>query len=239
MSYKESEGARMEKACLKIEYVPISQLIPYAANARTHSDQQVEQIAASIDEFGFVNPVLVGQDGGIIAGHGRVLAAEKRKMAEVPTIVLGHLSDAQKRAFIIADNKLPENAGWDEELLKSELERLNDDGVDLTVLGFSDSELDELMKEDLNDIRNDGGAGGSIEQAIQLKPPREYVLVVCADDDGLEFEKLKDILGLKPVRRGGYKIGSPFDDIGTQRVVNAAQVIALIEGNEDADSDPE
>src|SRR6266851_8564231 len=105
----------------QIEQWPIDRLIPYARNARTHSDEQIAQIAASIREFGFTNPILVDGRDGIIAGHGRLLAARKLKLAEVPVIVLAHLTETQKRAYILADNKLAVNAGWDDEMLRLEL----------------------------------------------------------------------------------------------------------------------
>jgi len=132
----------------KIEIIKLSKLIPYASNSRTHSDEQVNQIAASIKEFGFNNPVLTDKDQGIIAGHGRVMAAAKLGMDEVPTICLSHLSDAQRRAYVIADNKLALNADWDDEALKAEIERLRDDDFDIVLLGFDDDEMDEMFKDD-------------------------------------------------------------------------------------------
>lgn len=129
----------------EITYLPIGELIPYARNARTHSDAQVAQIAASIKEFGWTNPVLIDAEGGIIAGHGRVLAARKLALDVVPTIALAHLTEAQRRAYIIADNKLALNAGWDEELLKVEFAELEAVGFDLTLTGFDGDELVELM----------------------------------------------------------------------------------------------
>lgn len=130
---------------LKIESRPLELLIPYVRNARTHSDEQVAQIAASIAEFGFVNPVLIGSDGVVIAGHGRLLAARRLGMAEVPVIVLDHLSEAQRRALVIADNRIAENAGWDEELLRAELTALRDEHFDLDLLGFAEAELGSLL----------------------------------------------------------------------------------------------
>ena len=130
---------------LKVEYKNIKELIPYCNNSRTHSDEQVLQIASSIKEFGFTNPVLIDGQGGIIAGHGRIMAAQKLKMDEVPTITLSDLSDAQKKAYIIADNKLALNSGWDDELLKIELEQLKELDFDLGLIGFSDDELALLM----------------------------------------------------------------------------------------------
>ncbi|HMT45507.1 MAG TPA: site-specific DNA-methyltransferase [Novosphingobium sp.] len=125
--------------------VPPSRLAPYARNARTHSADQVAQIAASIVEFGFTNPILVDKEFGIIAGHGRLMAAQRLELDAVPVIMLEHLSDAQRRALIIADNKIAENAGWDEDLLREELAALRLEAFDLDVLGFSGSELDDLL----------------------------------------------------------------------------------------------
>src|SRR3954471_1140772 len=128
-----------------IEHWPLDRLIPHARNARTHSEAQVAQIAGSIAEFGFVNPVLVGDDGVIVAGHGRVLAARKLGLSEAPVIVLAHLSPTQRRALMIADNQIATNAGWNEEMLAAELAALRDEDVDLGLLGFDEGELDRLL----------------------------------------------------------------------------------------------
>src|ERR1051325_11422812 len=120
----------------KVERWPLDRLIPHARNSRTHSEDQVAQIAGSIAEFGFVNPVLVGNDGVIVAGHGRVLAARKLGLTEVPVIVLAHLSPTQRRALMIADNRIAQNAGWDDAMLAAELASLHDENVDLGLLGF-------------------------------------------------------------------------------------------------------
>jgi DNA modification methylase len=130
---------------MQIEQVGIESLIPYARNSRTHSDEQVAQVAASIREFGFTNPVLISSDNDIIAGHGRVLAARKLGMVEVPCIRLGHLTEAQRRAYVIADNKLALNSGWDEEMLKVELRGLEEEEFDLGLTGFSEEELAALL----------------------------------------------------------------------------------------------
>lgn len=130
---------------LRVESRSIEALIPYARNARTHSDAQVAQIAASIVEFGWTNPILVDGTSGVIAGHGRLLAARQLGLATVPIIELAHLTLAQKRAYILADNRLAENAGWDEELLALELAELRDADFDLDLIGFSEDELDELL----------------------------------------------------------------------------------------------
>jgi DNA modification methylase len=131
---------------LQVAALPVAALVPYAENARTHSDAQVAQIAASIAEFGFVNPVLVDAAGVLVAGHGRVMAAKRLGMASVPAIRLQHLTEAQARALRLADNQIALNSGWDEALLAAEIARIRDDGaVDLDVLGFSGLELDQLL----------------------------------------------------------------------------------------------
>ena len=132
---------------MNIEQVKLDKLIPYARNSRTHSDAQVAQIAASIKEFGFTNPVLIDETGSIIAGHGRVMAARKLSITDVPSIRLTHLTEAQKKAYIIADNKLALNAGWDDEMLAVELTDLKDMGFDLDLTGFTLDEIDALGSE--------------------------------------------------------------------------------------------
>ena len=128
-----------------IEIWPTERLVPYGKNARTHSPAQVSQIAASIVEFGFLNPILVDSSDGIVAGHGRLLAARQLGLAELPVVILDHLTAAQRRAYIIADNKLALNAGWDEKLLAAELGDLALAGVDLALIGFTAAELDVLL----------------------------------------------------------------------------------------------
>jgi len=131
-----------------LELWPVERLIPYDRNARTHSDQQIEQMARSIREFGFTNPILVDTRAGILAGHARLRAARRVGLPQVPVIVLDHLSEIQKRAYILADNKLALNAGWDDELLTEELAALEQAGFDPSLTGFSDAELAELLAKD-------------------------------------------------------------------------------------------
>jgi len=133
-------------SAIRIDYVKVSDLIPYAANSRTHSDAQVAQIAASIREFGFTNPILINSEKTIIAGHGRLMAARKLGLEEVPAIILDHLSKAQQKALVIADNQLALNAGWDVDMLKAEIEDLNLEDFDLSLLGFDDKFLDGLLE---------------------------------------------------------------------------------------------
>ncbi len=153
---------------MKIEILGIEKLRPFVANARTHSEWQIEQICASIREFGFTNPVLIDGNDGIIAGHGRVMAAGKMGMENVPCIRLGHLSEAQRRAYVIADNKLALNAGWDETLLAAELAALKEMDFDLGLVGFTDEELANLFAE-LND--------GNTDPDAVPEPPDEPVSV--------------------------------------------------------------
>lgn len=132
-------------ARLQVEMVNIAELTPYAKNSRTHSDEQIDAIAESIKNFGFTNPILIHTGGKIIAGHGRVLAASRAGQLTVPVIRLEHLNNAQVQALVIADNQLANMAGWDFDVLASEIDSLNDQGFDLELLGFSKEELDELI----------------------------------------------------------------------------------------------
>jgi hypothetical protein len=122
----------------------VKDLIPYINNARTHSDEQVTQIASSIREFGFINPIIIDDKNNVIAGHGRLLASKKLGLKEVPTVLVDHLTDTQRKAYVLADNQLALNAGWDDELLKLELAQLDDVGFDLELLGFDLDALDDL-----------------------------------------------------------------------------------------------
>jgi ParB-like chromosome segregation protein Spo0J len=154
----------------------VSELIPYARNSRTHSKAQVSQIAASIKEFGFTNPILIDEENMIIAGHGRVLAAEKLGLEHVPTIKLPHLNEIQKRAYILADNKLALNADWDEDLLKNELADLSIAEYDISVIGFSDKELKAFNIE--TDLENN-----LIEESVEEKKKEFLIVVTCVDED--------------------------------------------------------
>jgi len=138
----------------RFEKVNIDKLVPYARNARTHSKEQILQLRASLREFGFVNPVIVDKDLNIIAGHGRILAAKEEGITEVPCVFAEHLTEAQKRAYIIADNRLAMNAGWDMEMLSVEISELQGVDFDLSVLGFDEAELSKLMG-DIEDVKDD------------------------------------------------------------------------------------
>jgi DNA modification methylase len=169
---------------LEIAWRPLGELIPYARNPRTHSDAQVAQIAASIREFGWTNPVLVDGRSGIIAGHGRVLAARKLGLDRVPVIELAHMTDGQKRAYVLADNQLALNAGWDEALLRLELADLSDLAFDLGLLGFGPGELERLLAGSKEGLIEDDDAPALLEQAVS-KPGDLWVLrdhrLLCGD----------------------------------------------------------
>ena len=155
---------------LLISYVDINDLIPYVNNSRTHSDEQVLQIASSIKEFGFTNPVLIDEEGGLIAGHGRVLAARKLNLDKIPTITLANLTNSQVKAYVIADNQLPMNAAWDLDLLKLEIETLQELDFDINLLGFEDDFLDGLLEEEPVD--------GLTDEDEVPEPPEDPVSVL-------------------------------------------------------------
>jgi ParB-like chromosome segregation protein Spo0J len=204
----------------QIEQVDIQKLMPYANNARIHSDEQVEQIVASIREFGFTVPVLIDGKNGIIAGHGRVLAARKLGLDEAPCIRLLHLTEEQKRAYVIADNKIALNSDWNFETLKNELRAITDGGMELQAMGFTVLEFEELL--DLEKEEEKLNEEVLHEQSVQLAPDREYILVFAKTE--AEWDDMIQFFALKKVRRGGYKKGSAFDAVGTERVLTFERV---------------
>ena len=181
---------------LKVESWPIERLIPYARNARTHSDQQVAQIAASIVEFGFAHPVLADPDGGIIAGHGRVRAARQLGMPEVPVIVLSHLNENQRRAFMLADNRLALSAGWDEKMLRLELEALTQSGVNVALTGFDQKELDQLLTDLSQQALSDPDEVPAVSDHVVTQPDDLWLLgdhrLLCGD--GTQLDHLQRVL---------------------------------------------
>jgi len=166
----------------KVERWKIERLVPYARNARTHSDEQVAQIAASIREWGWTTPVLVDEDGGIIAGHGRTLAAQRLQMAEVPVMVARGWSDAKKRAYVLADNKLAMNAGWDEEILQIELLALKDEGFNIDLIGFDGNELAEIFADDAKTIDENNPYTSKIKTPIYEPQGKKPSLEELYDD---------------------------------------------------------
>jgi hypothetical protein len=173
----------------RIEHWPIERLVPYDRNARTHSPAQVGQIAASIQEFGFTNPILVADDAGIIAGHGRLAAAQRLGLKKVPVVVLGHLAETQRRAYVLADNKLALNAGWDEELLKVEIGELLSEPIDVSLLGWDSEELSELWGAEFDGVEEepepeDDPTDRGVPLAIVLSP-----------EEMLQWRKAKSELG--------------------------------------------
>ena len=181
----------------KIEQWPTAKLLPYARNARTHSEEQVAQIAASIAEFGFTNPILAGSDGIIVAGHGRLAAAQKLGLERVPVVVLDHLSATQRRALVIADNRIAENAGWDDELLAIEFAELADAGFDNLLTGFTQDEIDALTPEQIPEGLTDEDAVPEVQAEPVTVLGDVWVLgkhrVMCGDSTSIDaVETLMD-----------------------------------------------
>ena len=225
---------------MQVEVWPVNRLIPYARNARTHSDEQVAQVAASMRQFGWTNPILVANDNTIIAGHARVLAARKLGLVDVPVIMLGHLNDADRRAYILADNKLAENAGWDQEMLRVELTALREDGFDLDLIGFSKEELDAALtdpEEEPSGLTDDDSAPTPQEAAITVAGD-VWVLgahrLLCGDATVLaDLERVlagnqADMVftdppyGVEVASRVGVRGGSSAEarELGTQKIAN-------------------
>ncbi len=173
---------------MQIQQLKVEDLIPYVNNSRKHSDEQVAQIAASIKEFGWTNPILIDGEKGIIAGHGRLMAARKLEMSEVPVIELNHLTPTQKKALIIADNKLALNADWEQELLKIEIQALSDDDFNITLLGFDEIELGKMFDE------------MDEEDDIKAQNYNEVFNIIVECEDEAEQEKIFNRLNTE-----GYK----------------------------------
>jgi DNA modification methylase len=184
---------------MQIEQIEIESLLPYARNSRTHSDEQTAQIAASIKEFGFTNPVLIDNENQIIAGHGRVLAARKLQLKVVPCIRLGYLTDTQKKAYVIADNKLALNSGWDDEMLALEIAELKDEDFDIELLGFTDDELAGLAEQIAEEVEGltDEDDAPAVPDEAKTKLGDIYKLgkhrLMCGDSCSVsDMEKLCD-----------------------------------------------
>lgn len=178
-------GTKAIEMARAVELWSVDRLQPYERNARTHSAEQVDKIAASIVEFGFTNPILVDGKAGIIAGHGRLMAAHKLGMTEVPVIELTHLTEAQKRAYVLADNRLALDAGWDEAMLAEELADLRDMEYDLAMTGFDEAELSKLLPE--------VGDAGMPELPTGDKPPFEQITFTLHAD---QAEQVREALRL-------------------------------------------
>jgi DNA modification methylase len=181
---------------LTIEYVKRDQLIPYINNSRTHDDKQVKQIAGSIKEFGFTNPLLIDEDGGIIAGHGRLMAADLLGIDEVPTITLVGLTEAQRKAYVIADNQLALNAGWDLDTLKVELDRLTELDFDVDLLGFDDDFLSSLLDEPVDGLTDEDAVPDAPENPVTVEGD-VWILgnhrLMCGDSTSIDaVDKLMD-----------------------------------------------
>lgn len=178
------------KTTSEMQLVPIGKLVPYVNNARTHSPEQINKLRSSLREFGFINPVIIDRDFGVIAGHGRILAAKEEGIKEVPCVFADHLTEAQKKAYIIADNRMAMDAGWDEELLRVEIEALQAEAFDLFLTGFDEKELSDLFKDDADVQEDDFDVDAELEKPTFSKSGDVWTLgrhrLVCGDSTKAE-----------------------------------------------------
>lgn len=178
------------KTTSEMQLVPIEKLVPYVNNARTHSPEQINKLRSSLREFGFINPVIIDRDFGVIAGHGRILAAKEEGITEVPCVFADHLTEAQKKAYIIADNRMAMDAGWDEELLRVEIEALQAEAFDLSLTGFDEKELSDLFKDDADVQEDDFDVDAELEKPTFSKSGDVWTLgrhrLVCGDSTKAE-----------------------------------------------------
>ena len=170
----------------EMQLVPVEKLIPYINNARTHSDEQIQKLRSSLREFGFINPVIIDRAYNVIAGHGRILAAKAENISEVPCVFVDYLNDAQKKAYILADNRMAMDAGWDEELLKVEIESLQGADFDVSLTGFDETEIAELFADDNDDVKDDDfDVEGELEKPPVTKSGDLWLLgnhrLICGD----------------------------------------------------------
>ena len=157
------------KTTSEMQLVPIEKLIPYVNNARTHSPEQINKLRSSLREFGFINPIIIDRDYGVIAGHGRLMAAKEENIKEVPCVFADHLTEAQKKAYIIADNRMAMDAGWDEELLRVEIEALQAEAFDIALTGFDDKELSKLFDDGTEAQDDDFDVDAELERPVFSK----------------------------------------------------------------------
>lgn len=180
----------------EMQLVPVEKLIPYINNARTHSDEQIKKLRSSLREFGFINPVIIDRNFNVIAGHGRILAAKAENISEVPCVFVDYLNDAQKKAYILADNRMAMDAGWDEELLRVEIESLQGSDFDVSLTGFDETEIAELFADDNDDVKDDDfDVEGELKKPCITKQGDIWILgrhkVICGDStEPSTFEKL-------------------------------------------------
>ena len=188
----------MSKTTTDMQLVSLDKLVPYVNNARTHSAEQINKLRSSLREFGFINPVIIDRDFGIIAGHGRVLAAREEGITDVPCVFVDHLTEAQKKAYIIADNRMALDAGWDEELLRVEIESLQAEAFDISLTGFGDDEIADLFGKDAGDAKDDDyDLTAALEKAAFVEKGDVWVVgrhrLVCGDATNPDdVEKLMD-----------------------------------------------
>lgn len=200
----------MRKTTTQMQLVPLSKLVPYVNNARTHSPEQITKLRSSLREFGFVNPVIIDQDYGIIAGHGRVMAAKEECIEEVPCVFVDYLTEAQKKAYILADNRFAQDAGWDEELLRIEIESLQGADFDVSLTGFDPDELADLFADDSDsDVKDDDfDLSAALEKAAFVKKGDIWTVgrhrLMCGDATSAE-----DVAALMDGKRANLVVTDP------------------------------
>lgn len=200
----------MGKTTTQMQLVPLSKLVPYVNNARTHSPEQITKLRSSLREFGFVNPVIIDQDYGIIAGHGRVMAAKEEGIEEVPCVFVDYLTEAQKKAYILADNRFAQDAGWDEELLRIEIEALQGADFDVSLTGFDPDELADLFADDSDsDVKDDDfDLSAALEKAAFVKKGDIWTVgrhrLMCGDATSAD-----DVAALMDGKRANLVVTDP------------------------------
>ena len=198
------------KTTTDMQLVPISKLVPYVNNARTHSPEQVMKLRSSLREFGFINPIIIDRDYGIIAGHGRLLAAKEEGITEVPCVFVDYLTEAQKKAYILADNRMAMDAGWDEELLRVEIEALQGEAFDVSLTGFDEKELADLFKDgnDSDAEDDDYDLSAALEKAAFVKRGDIWTVgrhrLMCGDATSAE-----DVAALMDGRKANLILTDP------------------------------
>ena len=197
MTLNMKEKVTMEKTTSKMKMINIDELVPYANNARTHSKNQINKLRGSLREFGFINPVIIDSNNGVLAGHGRLEAARAEGITEVPCVLASHLTEAQKKAYILADNRYAEDAGWDEEMLRAEIEALQGEDFDLMLTGFEEQEIADLFATDEEAKDDDFDVEAELEKPTFTKQGDIWTLgrhrLICGDSTKEEtYELLMD-----------------------------------------------
>ena len=205
---------------LQFEYIDTKKLVPYIRNAKTHSETQIKKIMGSITEFGFIAPIIIDKDNNVLAGHGRLLAAERLGLEKVPCIKEDHLTETQRKAYILADNRIGEMAGWDDELLKVELEELLGNGFDIDTIGFND----DILKTIDEDEEEQGGIKGEVPFAEELLEEHNYIVLYF--DNEVDWLQVKSLFELETVKN---PLNKGLEQKGVGRVLRGAETLEKLQ----------